>query len=437
MAMIPEDISTPVLLLKMEHYGSLGIVRSLGRWGVEVFGADGNSQSPGFASRYCRKSFLLDVDGEDEGTAIERVIDIGRALHVRTLLIPTSDETTRLVYRNAARLTDYFVFPEVSYELIRAMCDKQEMHVLCRAKGIPTAATRFPRSREHAVHIADDMTYPLVLKGIDGGRLERRCGRKMTIVSNRRQFLESYFAMEDPEHPNLMIQEYIPAHHNNDWMFNGYFDTRHSCRIGMTGRKLRQNPIYTGMTSLGVCERNDDVAELAQNFMQSLGYRGIVDIDFRFDARSGSYKVLDINPRVGATFRLFVARNGLDVVRAMYLDMTGQPIPRAVPQEGRKWFVEDKDLLSSFRYHADGKLTVIAWLRSLRGIREAGYFAWDDLRPFLRLLVNHLRKRVFRLLRPDAGKRRTFQMENNLSGQPPEETAGLTLTNGVSNERTA
>jgi D-aspartate ligase len=51
---------------------------------------------------------------------------------------------------------------------------------------------------------------------------------------------------------------------------------------------------------------------------------------------------------------------------------------------GRKWLVE-QDIASSLQYRRDGKLTLRQWLASLRGIEELGYFARDDLRPFLAL----------------------------------------------------
>ena len=43
------------------------------------------------------------------------------------------------------------------------------------------------------------------------------------------------------------------------------------------------------------------------DFMQAIGYHGILDIGYRRDQRDGSYKVLDVNPRIGCTFRLFAA----------------------------------------------------------------------------------------------------------------------------------
>jgi predicted ATP-grasp superfamily ATP-dependent carboligase len=35
-----------------------------------------------------------------------------------------------------------------------------------------------------------------------------------------------------------------------------------------------------------------------------------VDLGFRYDARDSRYKPLDVNPRIGATFRLFVDAEG-------------------------------------------------------------------------------------------------------------------------------
>ena len=148
-----------------------------------------------------------------------------------------------------------------------------------------------------------------------------------------------------------MIQEYIPGGDDSIWMFNGYFNAHFECLFAMTGKKIRQSPVHKGVTSLGVCLRNGDVDNLTRRFMKTIGYRGILDIGYKYDARDGKYKVLDVNPRIGSTFRLFVGDNGLDVARAEYLDLTGQRVPSSEIVEGRKWFVEDRDLVSSIRYH--------------------------------------------------------------------------------------
>ena len=116
--------------------------------------------------------------------------------------------------------------------------------------------------------------------------------------------------------------------------------------------------------------------------MKAIGYTGILDIGFIYDARDGEYKLLDVNPRVGSAFRLFVGANGMDVVRALYLDMTSQEVALTKPRNGRKWVVENYDIAASAKYFRDGGLRARDWIRSFRGIEEAAWFARDDLLPY-------------------------------------------------------
>ena len=159
------------------------------------------------------------------------------------------------------------------------------------------------------------------------------------------------------------------------------------CLFGVTGKKIRRFPVNTGVTSLGVCLRNQTVEKTTTEFMKAIGYQGILDIGYRYDRRDGQYKVLDVNPRIGCTFRLFTATNGMDVARALYLDMTGQPVPPAQAADGRKWIVEDFDLFSAIRSWRDGTLKLNDWVSSFRGVEEAACFALDDPLPFLMMGV--------------------------------------------------
>jgi len=77
----------------------------------------------------------------------------------------------------------------------------------------------------------------------------------------------------------------------------------------------------------------------------------------------------------------------LDVARALYLDLTGQPVLRTAPVDGRKWFVEDFDLFSALRSWREGSLSLKAWLRSFAGVEEAACFALDDPLPLLMMGV--------------------------------------------------
>jgi D-aspartate ligase len=167
---------------------------------------------------------------------------------------------------------------------------------------------------------------------------------------------------------------------------------------GFTGVKVRSYPPYAGPTTLGRCARNEALHRQAEELFKALSYRGIMDLDYRLDLRDGQYKLLDFNPRVGAQFRLFVNDTGIDVVRALHLDLTDRVVPRGRLLEGRAFVVEHYDLLASWGYHHDGGLTLRGWLRSLKGVKEPAWFAADDMAPFLVMCVRFLLRGVQRAL---------------------------------------
>ncbi len=390
------DTSTPVAILGAVAHGPLGIARSLGRLGVPVYLADSSLRGPAFFSRYCRRRFHCDYQGPSPEAAVAALLEVRRAIGRRAILIPTTDDATLFVAAHADELRDAFLLVDVPRDLVPTLCSKKRMHELARQVGIPTPHAIFPDSRRDVLGFLDRVAFPVMLKGIDGLRLQRRCGVRMLIVHTPDELLEKYDSMEDPTEPNLMLQEYIPG---TSWMFNGYFDADSDCLIGFTGRKVREYPVSRGSTSLGICDRNETVDALTRQFMKAIGYRGILDIGYRHDPRDGRYKVFDVNPRIGATFRLFVAENGMDVARALYLDLTGQEVPVADGWEGRKWIVEDFDIVSSLGYRRRGALTFAQWLASLRGIREAAYLAWDDPVPIFAACAADARTMVRRSVR--------------------------------------
>src|SRR5262245_4722610 len=372
--------ATSVVILRSGHHGGLGIVRSLGRLGVPVYSVDAAYWEPAFSSRYCRGRFVLKIESEAPHQSIARLLEIGQRLGGRPILIPTTDEAAIWVAEHAAALQEGYSFPSLDPFLIRLLCDKGRMQDLARRCGVPTARALVPGSKEDVERFLETAAFPVMVKATAADRFRQRTGGTKFVIQTPRELFELCAKAEDGIAPNLLIQEFIPG---EDWMFDGYFDKNSQCVFGVTGRKIRRFPVNTGVTSLGVCQRNETVEKTTIEFMKAIGYRGILDIGYRYDRRDGQYKVLDVNQRIGCTFRLVTTTNGMDVVRAQYMDMTGQPVVPADASEGRKWVVEDFDLLSAIRLWRDGSLKLKDWLRSFSGVDEAACFALDDPLPFL------------------------------------------------------
>ena len=374
------DHTTPAVILQSRHHSGLGIVRSLGRLGVPVYSVDAAQWDPAFTSRYCRGRFVLNTDSSAPELRLERLLEIGHKLGNRPILIPTTDDSAMWVADHASALEQTYCFPPQDPSLVRVLCDKGRMQELASRSGVPTARGVVPRSKEDVEKFLETAVFPVMVKATDTRRFRRYTGRTKVTVQTEDELLSLYAKFGDTEDPSFLIQEFIPG---EDWMFNGYFDKNSECIFGVTGKKLRRFPVNTGVTSLGICLQNETVHNTTIEFMKATGYHGILDIGFRYDQRDKKYKVLDVNPRIGCTFRLFTATNGMDVARALYLDTTGQPVPISQAAEGRKWIVEDFDLFSALRSKTEHGLTLKDWVRSLRGVQEAACFSLDDPLPFL------------------------------------------------------
>jgi D-aspartate ligase len=380
------NTKTPIVIFGLSrgvfHHGALGIARSAGRLGIPVHRICRESWAPARLSRYSRGWSRIPQDA----TPAE-VLDFLHAFSLRVgraLLIPIDDAASVFVDEHGESLEEDFLFPRQPSGLAQALSSKREMYELCMKHGISTPASAFPQSEAEVLEHAEHGGFPTVLKCINAGDAPANAPR-VAIVENRDELLAAYHEMESPDEPNLMIQEYVPGKPETIWMFNGYFDRQSQCKLGFTGKKIRQTPPYTGATTLGVCLPNPTVQDATVRLMEAVGYRGILDIGYRFDQRDGAYKLLDVNPRIGGTFRLFVAENGIDVLRAMYLDLTGQAVPSATLSQGRRWVVQPWDLASSITYRRRGDITFGEWARSLRHVREDAWFALDDPLPFLAL----------------------------------------------------
>lgn len=390
--MVIPNTDTPVVLLRC-GLGSLAVMRSLGSLGIKVIGVTEDADSITIRSKYCYRSYDFDFSSFESDKLEKLLHEIAAQFDTKPILLATSDETGIFVAEAYERLAADYLIAQNSGPIVEQLANKMSMFDLAIANDVPVPMTVLPASVQEVRQYAKMFKFPVMLKGAMGNRLYEQSGMKMVAASSEEEMIERYRQLEDAEEPNVMIQELIPGPDDEVYIFNGFFDADSNCTAGFTGKKVRQYPIHTGCASMGECRTYPEVAELTIRFMQNIGYKGILDIGYRKDPRDGKYKVLDINPRVGQAFRIFVDENGLDVVRAMYMTLTNQPIAQAVvPREGRRWIIEDMDFISALDNRREGLLTCWQWLKSMRGVEEGMYFSLRDPVPFLLALKKFLRK---------------------------------------------
>jgi predicted ATP-grasp superfamily ATP-dependent carboligase len=336
--------------------------------------------SPTNVSRFCAGTLPAGENGRPTGDPdriVSELLEAGRALGRRAILLPATDEWAVFMAEHDAELSQLFEFPRPPADLVAAMASKQGLQDLALRHGVPTPRLVVPETVAAARLEAKRLEYPVMIKPL----VSRPDAEGKAVVHDTEDLAVQVCALAESEDaPNLILQEFVPA--SEDWTFTGYFDAESRCVAGFTGQRLRLLPPHMGHTSLGICRSNPELQRIASEFISKIGFRGIVDCEFRYDTRHGAYKIVDANPRVGGNFRVFVDAGGMDVVRALYLDLTGRPVPPIEPREGHLWVKEDSDLIAFVEHRRAGELDFRTWLRSLRGVHEAAIFSARDPLPF-------------------------------------------------------
>ena len=392
------DRHAPVLVLKIARYplahGILGVVRSLGRLGIGVHAACEDRAVPYAFSRFLTGRVSLPVCERETqvSTLLDELVRTAGVLGAKSVLLPTDDESAIVVAEHGAVLREHYSIPLIDPSLPRALASKRRLCELGREHGIAMPATTFAKTVPEVLAIADSAHYPLVLKNSEPWiRLTAPAVGGTTIIKSRTELLT--LAGKWCDDPNIVLQEYIPRECSEDWIFHAYFDGASNPLVTFTGFKQQSWPPHAGVTTAAIARPSEVLTAVATEFCRSIGYRGIVDMDWRFDRRDGKYKLVDFNPRIGANFRLFVTESGLDVVRSLYLDLTGQPVPTSAQAFGRRFIVENLSVVSRL---FSGPVRKDSGLLA-ETITEFAWFAADDHLPFIAMAARFCCQAVIRL----------------------------------------
>jgi predicted ATP-grasp superfamily ATP-dependent carboligase len=382
--MVPIDTSTPAVVLKLVpnvmHHGSLGAIRSLGRIGVPVYGVHEGPRVPAASSRYLAGRFFWQPSPSDVDRVLTGLLRLAEHIGRPSVLITTDDVGAILLAEHGHNLRRWFLFPDPPKDLPRRLAGKYSLYQLCRELGLPCPRVTTPNSLGAAQEFAAAVDYPVIAKLATAWTAGSEL-RSTSVVTNRQE-LDYIFQRCAQFGDELMLQEFIPGGPDHDWFFHGYCDAASICRPAFCGVKERSFPASAGATTLGRSVANEKLRDEITSMLVRLGYRGILDLDIRMDARDGQYNLLDFNPRLGAQFRVFRDTEGIDVVLAAYLDLTGQAIPPGEQVNGRRFLAESYDPLSGLAMWRSGELSLRSWLSSLKAVDETAWFAWDDLQPF-------------------------------------------------------
>jgi predicted ATP-grasp superfamily ATP-dependent carboligase len=158
-----------------------------------------------------------------------------------------------------------------------------------------------------------------------------------------------------------------------------YFDRNSRWVAGFNAQKLVQCPEGFGTGCIVQSVARPELLEPTIRLLESIGYSGLAEVEFKWDARTREYKLIEINPRPWDQHRLGNAA-GVDLIYAAYCDHTGETIRSGMaPAPGHKWVAEDTFFTTLIRLMWRGGGNAGRFRTSVKGKRI--YAIWSAADP--------------------------------------------------------
>ena len=154
----------PAVIIPADRPAALGIARSLGRRGIEIFGIDADRRAYGLASRYVQARPLPNADDSDENR-LQFLMDLGKRLG-HAVLFPVRDDDVLLCSRHRRELHGHYSFVMPAGPTIEDLVTKDGLQRMAQASDVETPRVFIPRDRGHLVSALDGFPYPVILKPV-------------------------------------------------------------------------------------------------------------------------------------------------------------------------------------------------------------------------------------------------------------------------------
>jgi predicted ATP-grasp superfamily ATP-dependent carboligase len=312
---------------------ALAFTRSLGRAGIPLRVYSHHRWPVARLSRHCR-DFARCPDPEDAARFLpwlEKELRSGRI----ELVAPTSDliafYVAELHEAFSPALRDRLAAPSAVLDALF----KDRFDAVCAAQGFRTPWAAHPRSVVEAQERAETYRYPAILKPKSHVGVGLQRGE---VVRDASELRRAYRCYEIPKaqaaacarYPELrlpMIQEYVPGTLRNLYSVSGVLGEDGEVVAVSASRKVLQWPPTLG---IGIEFHGSADAELlscGSELARRIAGRGIFEVEFIRDARTGELVAIDLNPRAHGFISFDIARNN-DLPLLWYRIATGGQVQR-------------------------------------------------------------------------------------------------------------
>ena len=347
-------------------------------------------------SRYCKGYVTPDPykNGEDCIAFLKKLID---SLPSKPYLFFSDDEWMMLVGEHEQEIKEIAHIIQTPWTELVKLYDKKLLYRIAAQNDIPHPKTREIESLKDIKSALSELLLPCIVKPQLTVN-QNDISDKNVKALHRTQKFNTYEEciswvenlLENKIDFPVVIQEFIPGDATNLYTLTSYSDKRGNLVAGSIGYKLRQFPPAAGRITAGVLHYDESLHKIGVEFLKKVKFHGVANTEFKYDARDGQYKLMEINARFGA-WNYSTLYSGLNLMKIAINDYNG------IRYEGKP-FITDKDehiwynfiqdygctvILNKREGFSESVLTTKQWLKSLGKNHFEAIFDWKDPLPFI------------------------------------------------------
>jgi predicted ATP-grasp superfamily ATP-dependent carboligase len=298
-------VDEKVLVLDSRALSSLAFARSLGNSGRTVHVGESFRGSITSFSRYTSKRHIYPSSDENPSGFQDWILKCAKREQY-DFIVAMRDATTQRLSEIQNKLPEKTQTLLAPPEKIHNLNDKGRCAKLAERVGVPIPTTYYP-SETSINEIAEQADFPVLAKPtIASG------SRGIVRVESPQQLAAAYESVTEAN-SSAIIQEFVD-HSGGHFSVGTVFDRNSDPRAVHVYKELRQYPDSGGPAIEAVSVETESWVDDILEILRAIDWVGPAHIDVLLDPDDGTYKLLEVNPRIWSSINLTV-QSGVDVPR--------------------------------------------------------------------------------------------------------------------------
>ncbi|MBW5448847.1 carboxylate--amine ligase [Cohnella sp. CFH 77786] len=389
------------VILGSNFYTGLSIIRGLGSQGIHTVAMDySKANTYGAKSRYLAEQFIVPHYRERPEELLRYMVDYAKKQDAKPVLFPSVDPYVEFVDSHLDELRNHYLINMTAQGNWSRIMDKRHLHDLAAKHGVFVPESLSPAADRFEERVIAEIGFPCIVKPTDSPAFVSVFRTKSFICNNIDEVKEAIGKAHRAK-LEVIVQRIIPGFDDHVYTFDAYLDRNSKVTHWMTCQKMRQFPIRFGASSFTKQKHVEDLHRIGAPFLEAIGYKGFAEIEFKKDADSGKFYLLEVNART-TTLDPLLRKCGINFPLLAYRELTGQPIgSQAVRHDtGIAFCYLFEDLIASRDYVKSKQLGVAQIVKSHFTKRAPAIWSPTDPAPAIYFLGMMLRKAVRKFSRP-------------------------------------